>query len=294
MTTQFAHPKRIIVVTGASRGAGKGIALALAQPGSVIYVTGRSQKAGDSALPGTIYETAELINLRGAIGIPVVVDHASDEEVKALFEKVQAEQGRLDILVNNACAIPDGLVEKKPFWEKRLNQLDIMQVGMRSHYVASYYAAPLLLRQSATQHPGLVVHTSSAGGRCYMHGPAYGGGKAAVDKFANDMAVDLRSYNVACVSIWMGLLRTERTLKLIETEPEKYGGIAVMSESPEFTGRVINALYEDSQLMSKSGQILVAAEEAVKYGVLDIDGRQPPSPTGFLGHPAQANPAIVE
>lgn len=285
---------RIILVTGASRGAGKGIALALAQPGSVIYVTGRSRQEGDSALPGTVFETAKQINARGGTGVPVVVDHADDGQVRALMEKIRAEQGRLDILVNNACAIPDGLVEKKPFWEKGLQQLDIMDVGMRSHYVTSYYAAPLLLRHSADEHPALVVHTSSAGGRCYMHGPAYGGGKAAVDKFANDMAVDFRPHHVACVSIWMGLLRTERTLKVMASAPEKYGGIANMSESPEFTGRVIEALYSDPQLMLKSGRILVAAEEAVQYGVTDIDGRQPPSPTAFLGHPAQANPAIVE
>ena len=282
--------KRVCVVTGASRGAGKGIALALAQPGSVIYVTGRSQNEGDAPLPGTIHETVKLINERGATGIAVAVDHGDDAQVEALFEQVEAEQGQLDILVNNACAVPDGLVEPKPFWEKGLNQLDIMNVGMRSHYTSTYYAAPLLIKAANS----LVVHTSSAGGRCYMHGAAYGGGKAAVDKFANDMAVDFRPHNVACVSIWMGLLATERTLALMEAEPEKYGGMEAMCESPEFTGRVINALYSDEKLMDKSGQILVAAEEAVTYGVTDIKGNQPPSPTGMLGHPAQANPAVVE
>lgn len=286
--------KRVCVVTGASRGAGKGIALALAQPGSVVYVTGRSQNEGDAPLPGTIHETAKLITERGAQGIAVAVDHGDDAQVKALFEQVQKEQGRLDILVNNACAVPDGLVEPQPFWKKGLNQLDIMNVGMRSHYVSSYFAAPLLVETAKTGATPLVVHTSSAGGRCYMHGPAYGGGKAAVDKFANDMAVDFRADNVACVSIWMGLLATERTLALMASEPEKYGAMEAMCESPEFTGRVVNALYGDAKLMEKSGQILVAAEEAQAYGVTDIDGKQPPSPTGMLGHPAQANPAIVE
>ncbi|NRB40076.1 MAG: SDR family NAD(P)-dependent oxidoreductase [Pseudomonadales bacterium] len=282
--------KRVCVVTGASRGAGKGIALALAQPGSIVYVTGRSQNEGDSPLPGTIHETAKLITERGAVGIAVAVDHSDDAQVKALFEQVEAEQGQLDILVNNACTVPDGLVEAAPFWQKGLNQLDIMNVGMRSHYVSSYYAAPLMIKNKS----GLVVHTSSAGGRCYMHGPAYGGGKAAVDKFANDMAVDFRGFNVSCVSIWMGLLATERTLALMDAEPEKYGSMKAMCESPEFTGRVINALYADKNLMQKSGRILVAAEEAVAYGVTDIDGSQPPSPTGMLGSPAQANPAVVE
>lgn len=285
---------RVCVVTGASRGAGKGIALALSRPGTVVYVTGRSQNVGDAILPGTIHETAALIGERGGVGIAVAVDHNDDAAVKALFEQVALEQGRLDILVNNACAIPEGLVEAKPFWLKGLNQLDIMQVGMRSHYIASYYAASLLNQTAKADKPALIVHTSSAGGRCYMHGPAYGGGKAAVDKFANDMGVDFRPYNVACVSIWMGLLGTERTLALMDSEPEKYGGMKAMCESPEFTGRVINALFVDSELMTKSGHILVAAEEAIAYGITDVDGSQPPSPTAMLGSPAQANPAVVE
>lgn len=280
---------RVVVVTGASRGAGKGIALALGATGATVYVTGRSKQEGDAPLPGTVYATAEEITRRGGKGIAVVVDHANDAEVKALFERVKKEQGRLDILVNNACAIPDGLVDHGGFWEKSLQLLDIMDVGMRSHYVASYYAAPIMVAQRS----GLIVHTSSAGGRCYMHGPAYGGGKAAVDKFANDMAVDLKPYNVACVSIWMGLLRTERTLAVIEAEPDKYGPMLDNSESPEFTGRVIDALANDPALLEKSGRILVGAELAVEYGVKDVDGKQPPSPAAMLGGPAQANPAVV-
>lgn len=285
---------RVCVVTGASRGAGKGIALALSKPGTVVYVTGRSQKSGDAVLPGTIHETAALINERGAMGIAVAVDHNDDAAVKALFEQVEQDHGRLDILVNNACAIPDGLIEAKPFWLKGLHQLDIMQVGMRSHYVASYYAAELLNRTAQLGRTALVVHTSSAGGRCYMHGPAYGGGKAAVDKFANDMAVDFRAFNVACVSIWMGLLATERTLALMDAKPEQYGSMKALCESPEFTGRVINALFEDPELMAKSGRILVAADEAISYCITDIGGFQPPSPVDMLGAPAQANPAVVE
>lgn len=280
---------RVVVVTGASRGAGKGIALALGATGATVYVTGRSKQEGDAPLPGTVYATAEEITRRGGKGIPVVVDHAVDAEVKALFERVKKEQGRLDILVNNACAIPNGLVDHGGFWEKSLDLLDIMDVGMRSHYVASYYAAPIMVAQRS----GLIVHTSSAGGRCYMHGPAYGGGKAAVDKFANDMAVDLKPYNVACVSIWMGLLRTERTMAVINAEPDKYGPMLANSESPEFTGFVIDALAKDPKLMEKSGQILVGAELAAAYGVKDIDGGQPMSPALALGGPAQANPAVV-
>lgn len=281
---------RIVVVTGASRGAGKGIALALGGMGATVYVTGRSRHEGDSFLPGTIYATAEEIDRRGGKGIAVICDHNDDVQVKALFDQVREEQGLLDILVNNACCIPDGMIDSGPFWQKPLSLQDILNVGMRSNYVASYYAAPLMIGQKS----GLIVHTSSAGGRCYMHGPAYGAGKAAVDKFASDMAVDLRPYNVACVSIWMGLLKTERTLSVLEDEPDKYGPAIDSAETPEFPGLVIDALAKDAQLMEKSGQILVAAEQAVEYGVKDINGKQPPSPAKFLGSPAQANPAVVE
>ncbi len=281
---------KVVLVTGASRGAGKGIALALAETGATVYVTGRSVQEGDAPLPGTVFATAEEINRRGGKGIGVAVDHADDAQVKALFQRIEREQGRLDILVNNAASIPDGLTAPGPFWEKPLSLLDILDVGMRSHYVASYYAAPIMARQRS----GLIVHTSSFGGRCYMHGPAYGAGKAAVDKMANDMAVDLRPYGVACVSIWMGLLRTERTLQVFDAEPEKYAALLDATESPEFTGRVIAALAQDPALMEKTGQVLVGAELALAYGVRDIDGRQPASHAPMLGSPAQANPAVIE
>ncbi|NVK43998.1 MAG: SDR family NAD(P)-dependent oxidoreductase [Oceanospirillaceae bacterium] len=280
----------VVLVTGASRGAGKGIALALGETGATVYVTGRSASEGDSPLPGTVYATADAINRRGGTGIAVVCDHGDDDQVRALFERVRNEQGRLDILVNNACAIPAQLTEPGPFWNKPLSMLDILDVGMRSTYVASYYAAPLM----AAQHGGLIVNTSSFGARCYMHGPAYGAGKAAVDKFAMDMAHDLRPYNVAVLSLWMGMVMTERTRGVIEAEPDKYAHIVAAAESPEFTGRVIAALARDPELMDRSGQVCVGAELAQAYGVTDIDGRQPPSHREFLGAPVQASGAVVE
>ena len=281
---------RVIVVTGASRGAGKGIALALAKPGSTIYVTGRSKQEGDAPLPGTVYATADEINKRGGVGVPVVCDHGDDAQVKALFEQVEREHGRLDILVNNALMVPEELVKKGPFWEKDLNMQEIMNVGMRSSYVASYYAAPLLLKNGE----GLVVNTSSPGGTCYMHGPAYGAGKAAVDKMAHDMAVDFKPYNVAAVSIWMGLLKTERSMALFESEPELYGDAVDMAESTEFTGLVIDALANDPNYMARTGQVLVGAELAIEYGVKDIDGKQPPSNADMLGRPPTFSDAIVD
>lgn len=282
--------KRIILVTGASRGAGKGIALALAKPESTIYVTGRTQSEGDAALPGTVYATVEAIEERGAKAIPLICDHRDDEQVRKALAVIEAEQGRLDILVNNALLVPEGLTLPGPFWEKPLALQDILNVGLRSSYVSSYYAAPLLLKSAK----GLVVNTSSAGGRCYMHGPAYGAGKAGVDKMAHDMAVDFRSHGVAVVSLWMGLLKTERSMQVFDAQPELYADAVAAAESPEFPGLVIDALYRDAALMSRSGKVFYAAELAEEYGLVDIDGKLPPSPRAMLGKPPKFNDAIVE
>ena len=280
---------RVIVVTGASRGAGKGIALALAQPGTTIYVTGRSQSEGDSPLPGTVHATAEAITQRGATGVAVVCDHSDDDDVAKLFDRVRADHGRLDILVNNALHVPDELALPGPFWEKPLSMHQILDVGLRSSYTASWYAAPLLVENGS----GLLVNTSSFGAQCYMHGPAYGAGKAAVDKMAHDMAVDLEPFGVAAISLWMGMLKTERSLRSIDRDSEQYAQFSQSAESTEFPGRVIDGLARDPGLMGRTGRVLIGAEVAVELGILDIDGRQPPSHRDVLGAPPTFSAAVV-
>lgn len=278
----------VAVVTGASRGAGKGIAIALGAEGATVYVTGRTTREGDAPLPGTIGGTASAVTKAGGKGIAVVCDHASDADVKALFEQVQREQGRVDILVNNATFLHDNLIDPGGFWEKPLALVDILDVGLRSAYVASWYAAPLMVKHGR----GLIAFTSSFGASCYMHGPGYGAQKVGVDKFAKDMAVDLRPHNVAAVSVWMGMLRTDRTRRVMDSEPHKYAGFWEIAESPEFTGHLLAALYRDPKRMEKSGQVIIGAELAQEYGIKD-EGRQPPSHREMLGGPAQAHPAVV-
>lgn len=279
----------IALVTGASRGAGKGVALALGDAGATVYVTGRSQAEGDSALPGTVYATAEEITQRGGRGIAVVCDHANDENVAALFAQIERDHGKLDILVNNALCVPDGLTLPGPFWEKPLSLQDILNVGLRSSYVAGYYAAPLLVKQG-----GLLVNTSSPGGRSYMHGPAYGAGKAGVDKMAHDMAVDFEPHQVTVVSLWMGLLKTERTQVVFEADPDLYRDMMAMVESPEFTGRVIAALSADKNRMARSGKVWFAAELGAEYGLADIDGRLPPSPRLMFGDQTTFSDVVIQ
>jgi NAD(P)-dependent dehydrogenase (short-subunit alcohol dehydrogenase family) len=141
---------------------------------------------------------------------------------------------------------------------------------------------------------GLVVNTSSFGGRIYMHGPAYGAGKAAVDKMSHDMAIDFSPFGVAVVSIWMGLLLTERSRRVLDAEPEKYADIVATAETPEFTGRVIDALARDPQLMAKSGRVWIGAELGEQYGVVDDSGSVPVSHRAFFGDPTTFGDAVVE
>ncbi|MGE2690501.1 SDR family NAD(P)-dependent oxidoreductase [Mycolicibacterium pulveris] len=280
----------VAVVTGASRGAGAGIAHALGSHGCTVYVTGRTETSGAATLPGTIQETAERVTAAGGQGIAVRVDHADDEQVKALFDRIAREQGRVDILVNNAAIIRDEMMGRTKFWEEPLNVIDTLNVGLRSSYVATVYAAPLMLPQG----DGLVVFTSSSGGVHYAFGPAYGVPKAGTDKMAADMAVDFEDVGITAVSIWMGSLLTDRVRKIIASNPKKFGHILDTAETPELTGHVIWALYGDPDRLNVSGQTLIGAELAVKYGITDEDGRQPPSYRELFDvHPHQQQAHVI-
>ena len=262
----------VAVVTGASRGAGVGIAHALGMHGCTVYVTGRTVDPGGSAT-GTIGETAAKVTAAGGEGIAVQVDHGDDEQVAALFAQVARDHGRIDILVNNAAVIRDEMMGRTKFWEEPINVIDTLDVGLRSSYVATVYAAPLMVPNGK----GLVVFTSSSGAVHYAFGPAYGVPKAGTDKMAADMAYDFRDVGIAAVSIWMGSLLTDRVRGIIASNPAKFGHILDTAETPELTGHVIWALHADPDMMALSGQALIGAELAVKYGITDEDGRQPPS-----------------
>jgi NAD(P)-dependent dehydrogenase (short-subunit alcohol dehydrogenase family) len=271
----MAQETPVAVVTGASRGAGRGIARALGAHGCIVYVTGRSQKEGDASLPGTIYATAEEVAQAGGKGIAVHCDSGDDGQVKALFERIDREQGRIDILVNNAAAIHDQLAAPGNFWEKPIEVGNLIEVGVRSGFTASWHAAQRMVKQDS----GLIVFTSSPGAAHYCIGPAYGAHKAGMDKMAFDMAVDFNDAGarVAVVSIWMGGLLTERIDAMMKAAPEKFEHIKNTMETPEFTGEVIWALFNDPELMKMSGQTVIGAEMGPKYGITDIGGKYPTS-----------------
>ena len=281
---------RVAVVTGASRGAGAGIARALGSHGYTVYVTGRTQSGSASTSSGTIDDTAAQVTALGGTGIPVRVDHSDDDQVNDLFERIARAHGKLDILVNNAATVRDQMMSRTRFWEEPITVIDTLVVGVRSSYVATVYAAPLML----PQRKGLVVFTSSPGAMHYIFGPAYGVPKAAVDKMAADMAVDFRDTGIATASIWMGSLLTQRVRDIIARDLPKLGHVLDEAETPEFTGHVIARLYDDPELCDLSGQTLIGAELARKYGIKDEGQRQPPSCRELHGvHPYPQFPYIM-
>jgi NAD(P)-dependent dehydrogenase (short-subunit alcohol dehydrogenase family) len=265
----------VAIVTGSSRGAGRGIARALGSHGCTVYVTGRSEYEGDAEMPGTIHATAAEVTAAGGRGVAVRCDHSDDAQVKVLIDRVIAEQGRIDILVNNACAVSDALSAPGQFWEKPLSIGNMIDVGVRSGFVASWYAAPYMVRQDR----GLIVFTSSPGAMHYCLGPAYGAHKAGVDKMAFDMGVDFADAgtNIAAVSIWMGALATERLLAMMEAMPDKLAHLKGTLESPGYTGHVAWALFSDPAMMRFNGKTIIGAEVGKDYGITDVEGGFPPS-----------------
>jgi NAD(P)-dependent dehydrogenase (short-subunit alcohol dehydrogenase family) len=273
---------KVAVVTGASRGIGKGIALALAEQGATVYVTGRTVTAGANPLPGTVGETAVECDQRGGKGIAVQVDHADDTQVEALFEQVKREQGRLDILVNNAISIPKELTEQGPFWAKPISNWEMIDVGLRSNFVAAHYAAKIMTAQKS----GLIVALSGYVGVTYTYNVIFGTCKTATDRMARDMAVELKPHNVASLSLWQGFTYTERAQENLKTVAGMASQLnSSVGSSVEFPGRVIAALAADPNVMQRSGGTFISAELAQDYGITDIDGKTIPSLRAERGAP---------
>ncbi|MGO9380546.1 MAG: SDR family NAD(P)-dependent oxidoreductase [Mycobacterium sp.] len=275
---------KVAVVTGASRGVGKGIAVALGAHGATVYVTGRTVTAGSGPLPGTVGETAAEVDRRGGTGVAVQVDHADDHQVAVLFDQIRCQQGRLDILVNNAFALPNDLTEPLPFWEKPLSNWEMVDVGVRSNFVTAWHAAKIMVPQQS----GLIVAISGYVGVTYTYGVVFGLCKAAVDRMARDMAIELQPHRVASLSLWQGLTFTERAQRNLTRNPEMTEATVTnpaVGCSPEFPGRVIAALASDPEVMKRSGGTFITAEVAWDYGITDIDGKVVPSLRAERGAP---------
>ena len=264
---------RVAVVTGASRGVGKGIALALGEAGATVYVTGRSDSGGTTeGLPGTVRETADAVTQRGGHGISVRCDHTADAEVEALFARVAQEQGRLDVLVNNVW----GGYEQHdlarfvaPFWEQPLRHWSGMfEAGVRAHLVATRLAVPLMLPHRR----GLIVHTTAWDRNKYLGNLFYDVAKAAVNRLAFGMARELEPHQVAVVALAPGFVGIERVLAAFATA----GRAPPDLESPAYIGRAVVALAADGNILARSGRVLTVGQLGTEYAFTDVDGRQWP------------------
>lgn len=264
----------VALVTGATRGIGKGIAIELGTAGATVYFTGRSTSE-DPERPGTIAATADEIAEVGGRAVPIRCDHHVDAEVAGVFERIRKDEGRLDILVNNATAEMGSMVGKR-FWELPIELWDdVIGVGLRSHYVASVHAAPLMI----SQRDGLIVNVSSHGSREYLMGVIYGVGKAGVEKLTTDMSKELREHGVAVISIWPGLVIGQN--RLVHAERQADGKLTLFgldlsdAETPAFPGRGVVALATDPERIERTGRAFWGAELAEDYGFTDVDGSIP-------------------
>jgi NAD(P)-dependent dehydrogenase (short-subunit alcohol dehydrogenase family) len=278
---------KVALVTGASRGIGKGIALVLAEQGATVYITGRTVNEGDYYLPGTVGGTAAECDERGKAtggkGIAVACDHGDDAAVAALFDRIASEQGRLDILVNNAFTLSDDLLEPKGFWEKPLSNLEMWDVGVKSNYVAAWHAAKIM----APQGSGLIVAISGFAAVTYTYGVIFGTSKSAVDRMARDMAIELEPHGVASLTLWQGLTLTEKAKDNLAKMGDKMTKsiTSMQGSSVEHPGRVIAALAADPDVMKRSGGEYVTAELAQEYGLTDVDGSVIASARAARGSP---------
>ncbi|XP_034411903.1 dehydrogenase/reductase SDR family member 1 [Cyclopterus lumpus] len=261
----------VCVVTGASRGIGRGIALQLSEAGATVYITGRQETS--------LKQTAAQVKERGGNCVPVICDSTKEKDIEDLFERIKREQnGRLDILVNNAYAGVQAIFENmgKKFWETDPSIWDsINNTGLRGHYFFSVYASRIMVAQGQ----GLIVTISSMGGLRYLFNVPYGVGKAACDRLAADMAVELKKRGVASVSLWPGAVQTELVTQLVLEKETPQGGDPMLKEvfangeSTEVSGMCIVNLAKDKHLMSLTGKVLLTCDLAKRYGIKDIDGR---------------------
>ena len=292
---------RVALVTGASRGVGKGIAIGLGEAGATVYVTARTlSKVG--AVPGTAEQTAEEVTAAGGKGIALQCDHSDDAQVDEIVRRITRDVGGLDVLVNNVYPAPGILPTAgpmmpggKPFWESPVEEgwEAAFTIGVRSHYVMTQKAMPLLLKRS-----GLIVDIASPGNYVYLVSTMYGMGRAASERMVVQMAMELENYPVSILTLWPGVVRTEVMGTAIEQNPEllrqilsmtwanipgamddlaKLPGADVLrvTESQVFSGRAVAALAADPRVKVKSGKVFSVAGLAKEYGFTDIDGTIP-------------------
>lgn len=294
VNTRHSLAGKVCIVTGATRGIGKGIALQLGEKGAKVYITGRTlDPPKGSKVGGSLRDTAEEINAKGGQCIPIQCDHSKDDDIQRLFDQVKRENdGQLDILVNNAYSAVNAIFSSLDikFWDQPVSMWDtVNNVGLRNHYICSVYAARMMVPRKR----GLIVNISSGGGLRYLFNAAYGIGKEACDRMAADCGHELYSSNVAFVSLWPGAVGTEEVLTKLgdfnkNSTPVPKGAappgvrdskamfqMFQNGETPEFAGMCIAALAGDPSIMKKSGKILLTYDLGQEYALQDKAGHSP-------------------
>jgi NAD(P)-dependent dehydrogenase (short-subunit alcohol dehydrogenase family) len=263
---------QVAVVTGATRGAGLGIARVLGEEGATVYVTGRSVRGAPTVpeYPGAIEDAADQVTARGGHGIPVRCDHTDEQAVDELFQQIGREQGRLDLLVCNAWAGYMPYPEHndwfgQPFWEQSMERWDGMFTGgLRAHLLTARYGLPLMLPARR----GLLVFTTFTMGRKYLGNVFYDVAKNGICRAAEVLASELEQHEIAVLALTPGWVLAERMTDLTEQQ-------RAQTESPEYIGRAIAALASDPGIVRRTGQTLAVGNLAREYGFTDVDGRQP-------------------
>jgi len=269
----------VAVITGSSKGIGKGIAKELGRKGAIVYVTGRDRESID--------DVVREITQAGGHGIGVVCDMSKDKQIERLFKQVEKKHGYLNILVNNATSL-NSQMGVKPFWEATIDLANILDVGLRSHHIATWHAARLLLAGER----GLIVNISFYAD-AKVHDPAYYASKAGLDKLAASYAEHFAPFNVSAVSLWPGFVATETMVELADSDPKtRHLRDTLGFESPEFCGRVVWGLFNDPNLKTLSGSTLLTAEVAKHYNITDNNGYLPNSLRHLYGSPPANHDAL--
>jgi len=276
---------RVALVAGATRGAGRGIAVELGATGATVYVTGRTTRAHQSEYrrsSETIEQTAELVTAAGGNGIAVPTDHLQPEQVKALVERIRAEQGRLDILVNDIWGGELLFEWNKPVWDHNLeNGLRLLRLGLDTHLITAHFALPLLIERPG----GLLIEmtdgTADYNATHYRLSPFYDLVKSSTNRMGWMHAQDLAKHGAVSVSLTPGWLRSEMMLEHYGVTEDNWRDGAkvqphfVISETPRFVGRAVAALAADPDRARWNGQSLSSGQLARVYGFTDLDGSQP-------------------
>jgi len=265
MSDQKPLAGKVAVVTGSTRGIGRGTAIALGEQGATVYITGRSS-GGTDASDLTIEGTAAAVEAAGGVGIPTQVDHGDDDQIAAFFAKVKDGHGHIDLLVNNVYKIPDPPAWGGGFWDHPIQIWDDqVGIGLRAHYVASWHAAPLIFEAG----PGsLIVNVSSPGGQSYHFSSSYGAGKAGLDRLTADMAIELEPQGVAAITLYPGSVATEFIVAARGEVPD--------AQTPLLVGRSVASLAQAADLMDRSGSIQWVEDLVDEFDLYDENGNRPP------------------